>query len=191
MANSMANVLTAPAECSQEPPLRDSGYYFEFEIAQPFEAAEINKIKHFAKTLEGRWQGSGIIIDCLERQRTNAGYRREFTFDGETIAFNNGALELKGEQEMLTQRVVNIERFSLTPAYTRAERQRWHTLQFDNEHTMIYSEKYRRETAVGSQFVHVIYKVALENGVLQIDSKKFINGFFEHQTATRLVRLAG
>lgn len=185
------NSMAAPAECSQEPPLRDSGYYFQFNDAQPFDAVEIKKIKHFAKALEGRWRGNGIIIDCLERQRTNAGYRREFTFDGETISFNNGALELKGEQQIVDQPVVKTERFSLTPGHARSRGQRWHTLQFDNDHTMIYSEKYRRQTASGSQLVHVIYKVALENNVLQIDSKQYINGFFEQQTGTRLVRLAG
>jgi hypothetical protein len=188
IANSKANVTTPPAECEEHAPLIDSGYYFELNDPQPFSADEIRQIAHFTSALEGHWHGTGTIVDCLPRQRSSAGYRRDFKFSGQTTQFNNGALELKGEQEIPSEKKLKAEVIALTPAYSRGNSQHWHTLQFTDDHTMIYSEKYRRRTAIGNQLVHVIYKVALKDGVMQVDSKKFINGHFEAKTGTTLVR---
>ena len=186
--NAMANVSAPPAVCEEHAPLRDSGYYFDINNPQPLSADEIRQLARFTSALEGRWHGAGTMVDCLPRPRSSAGYRRDFRFSGETVHYHDGALELRGEQEVPSEKEIKLERIALAPAYTRANTQRWHTLQFTDAHTMIYSEKYRRRSTIGSQLVHVIYKVELKDGVLQIDSKKFINGFFEVQTGTTLVR---
>lgn len=187
------NADAAPGECEQLPPLRDSGHYFDHNDIQPMQAQNIIKIERFAKALEGRWRGTGTIIDCVERERQAVKNHREFDFIGETIEFNNGALELKREQTIVDLKTVQLEKIPLTPAiYDNPELQRWHTLEFENDSTMIYSQKYRRATAYGlNQFVHEIKKVTLKDGVLQIDQKKFINGAFAYQSGTTLTRLPG
>ena len=187
------NVQAAPAECEQLPPLYDSGHYFDHNDSQPITAINIRKIEHFAKALEGKWRGTGTVVDCIDRQRQVVSNHREFDFVGETIEFNNGALELKGEQTIVALKTVQLEQIPLTPAiYNKPGLQRWHTLEFEDDNTMIFSQKYRRGTARGlNQFVHEIKKVTLRDGVLKIDRKKFINGLFAYQSGTTLVRLPG
>ena len=187
------NVGAAPAECQQVPPLYDSGHYFDHNDVQPMPSQSIEKIERLARALEGRWRGTGSIVDCIERDRQAVTSHREFKFSGETIEYNNGALELKGEQTIAELKTVQQEHIPLTPAiYENPGLQRWHTIEFKDDHTMIYSQKYRRGTARGlNQFVHEIKKVSLKNGVLQIDRKKFINGHFAYQSGTTLKRLPG
>lgn len=202
-------IFTAPvvaSECNDNAPLADpenieNGYFnlADHSIADSDRA----RLEKLAVELRGHWRGIELAIECVGHYSAPNEDMQQYQVRAEISRHETGAIRIQAEKERLSDRVLKLDTLFISPE-TDAEYGRlhgWHTLDFIDDHTVIFSEKSRvangksrlfaelAPTAIGTnRLLHVIKKIELRGNKLTVDRKLYVNGYFVEQNGWILER---
>lgn len=186
-------LFNAPAfssECNDNAPLADpdnieNGYYnLDGHAITDRDRARLEK---FATVLRGHWQGIELAKECVGHFSAPTEDMQRYQVRAEITRHDTGAIRIQAEKERQSDRVLKLDTMFISPE-TDLEYGRlhgWHTLEFIDDNTVIFSEKSR----VGnSRLLHVVKKIQLRNNKLTVDRKLYVNGYFVEQNGWILER---
>ncbi len=157
------------------------------------------KIKDFARQVNGRWVGSGLEIDCGISNGITHPTITSFDIDAEITQHWLGAIILRAEKE--NEDKLALERVYVSPEIEK-ERQgrekgyRSYSVNFSSPNTIVFNEKYRVNNVISpdpavlsalpvgqgfQRLIHEIKTVTLENNKLTMNRDLYVNGHFVSQ----------
>ena len=188
--------------CAENAPLLDSGHYYEIAEHQPIPDNQLNLLRKFSKSLHGNWRGKERTALCVGHFENPTAVNNDYTVRAEISTSERGAVRLAADKELIDRSVSKLQTIWLTPeTESLSRRQQWHTLEFIDRNTLIYSHKYRttnqRQFQISgggtvekqfSRLVHEINKLSYRGRELSIDRKIYVNGTIVEQTGITLNR---
>lgn len=190
------------ALCQQQAPLFDSAFYYDINDEQPIPEHQLQQLRAFASKVSGNWRGDEIVALCEGHYSNPKAAQYEYLLDAEISTSTRGVVRLAAEKERSDRSLSKLQTLWLTPETEMlTNRQRWHTLEFLGDNTLIYSHKYRAQNPPrqntlpvsqhrSSRLVHEINKLTYRHGKLTIDRKLYVNGAIVEQSDIRLTRSA-
>lgn len=209
------------SECNDNAPLADpeniENGYFNLDN-HSITGSDRAKLEKLAVKLRGHWQGIELVKTCNGHFKSPDEDRQRYQVRAEVSRHATGAIRVQAEKERESDRVLQLDTMFISPE-TDAEYGRlqgWHTLDFIDNNTVIFSEKSRvasgikhkrqfgwpsvfsgangvfaplAPTAIGnSRLLHVVQKIQLSGNKLTVDRKLYVNGYFLEQNGWILER---
>lgn len=180
--------------CGEDAPLLDSGFYYEINDPQEIPEKQLGLLRQIAKSLDGKWRGEETVALCEGHFSNPKAAKYEYTIDAEISTSSSGMVRLRAEKELSDRSVSKLQTLWLTPETdTPNDSQRWHTLEFINPNTLIYSHKYRARNGQRAKngqrtvrLIHEVNKVRVRGTQLLIDRKLYVNGTIVEQSGFSL-----
>lgn len=178
--------------CDEQAPLHDSGFYFNINDPAPLTNKQRHMLRQLAKNVTGRWYGAETVAHCEGHFQSPSMVRYEYLVKAEISTSARGEVRLTAEKEPYDRSVTKRQTLWLSPeTEMQTTRQRWQTIEFVDQNTVIYSHKYhaRNRMTAGqptTRLIHEIKKLRVQNDKLSIDRKLYVNGFIVERSGIRL-----
>ena len=170
--------------CDETAPLLESGFYYEIDDVARISEQQRTMLRAFARSINGQWRGEESVAICKGRDPSAVAY--DYSIDADISTSVRGVVRLAAEKAPLDRSITKTQTLWLTPeTEPTGDRQRWHTLEFIDNNTLIYSHKYRARNAGRvalmprkrtARLVHEVNKLSYRNNMLSIDRKLYVNG---------------
>lgn len=190
----LLSTVAYASECNdlapQADPTNTENGYFNLQ-GHDLNPENRSRLEKFSVALSGTWRGTELAKTCVGNHKSPTSQLDRYPVNAEISRHATGAVRMDAEKERLSDRAVKLDTLFLTPEsdteYGRAHG--WHTLEFLDENTIVFSEKSRVHNGNNfARLIHEIKKVQLADNKLTIDRKLYVNGHFVEQNGWILSR---
>lgn len=194
---SLLLLFTATAhanECNDIAPLADHSNvengYFDVN-GHSITEADRTRLEKLAGALRGHWRGVELVKECVGHFKTPTEELQRYRVDAEITRHPTGAIRIEAEKARQSDNVLKLDTLFISPEidldYGRAHG--WHTLEFIDDNTVIFSEKSRVLSGnTFARFLHTVKKIELRENKLTVDRLLYVNGHFVEQNGWILER---
>ncbi len=162
-------------DCNKTSPYFNEGdeKYYDLDLTKKLDEEEKRKLSSYFTEISGKWVGKLVHVECKGPVKNPVRMVKEAELTSQVKNNGNGVLAVTYDADYIEGKKSSLHKFT-----TLGDKNIF-VLNFVNDNSVTFSEKYRRKNAADiSLLVENVYEIKTKKGELEINFTAYHNGYF-------------